>query len=264
MTVLRDLVYAPQLGAFGQLDMYLPEDAAACPLLNFFHGGGLCAGARGDGQHPGFLRLARSGIAVAAVSYRLYRFLPPSPGEDPQLSADSPRYPDFIEDGAAATAWLMQSGRQHHAFSSWYVGGSSAGAYLAMMLFFDTRFLGRHGIDARALDGFFFDAGQPTVHFNVLAERGLDSRLVRVDPAAPLYWADATLARGGMPKIRIVYAERDIVNRQEQNRLLFRTMLHVGYDPGRIDIIEMQGYGHTAYNQAPDVYTPLIANWIRA
>jgi acetyl esterase/lipase len=88
--------------------------AGACPLLVFFHGGGLCAGDRGDGQNPVYLRLARSGIAVAAVSYRLYRFLPSSPGKEAQLSADSPRYPDFIEDGAAAIAWLMRSGRQVH------------------------------------------------------------------------------------------------------------------------------------------------------
>ncbi|MDD2441646.1 MAG: alpha/beta hydrolase fold domain-containing protein [Eubacteriales bacterium] len=264
MTVLRDLVYAPELGSFGQLDLYLPDDAGTCPLLVFFHGGGLCAGDRGDGRNPVCLRLARSGIAVAAVSYRLYRFLPPSPGKEALLSADSPRYPDFIEDGAKAVAWLMQSGRQFHPFSSWYVGGSSAGAYLAMMLFFDTRFLDRNGIDARALDGFFFDAGQPTVHFNVLAERGLDSRLVRIDPAAPLYWADAGLARGDMPKICIVYAQQDIVNRREQNLLLYRTMLHLGYDSGKLRIIEMKGYGHTGYNQDVDVYAPLIENWIRA
>ena len=52
-----------------------------------------------------------------------------------------------------------------------YVGGSSAGAYIAMMLCFDPAYLKPYGVSN--IQGYLFDAGQPTVHFRVLKERGL-------------------------------------------------------------------------------------------
>ena len=61
-----------------------------------------------------------------------------------------------------------------------------------------------------------------------------------------------------------VYAQQYIVIRREQNLLLYRTTLHLGYDSGKLRIIEMKGYGHPGYNQDVDVYAPLIENWIRA
>ena len=48
-----------------------------------------------------------------------------------------------------------------------------------MMLCMDVRYLAAHGIDARdrsQIAGYFCDSGQPTVHFNILRERGIDTR----------------------------------------------------------------------------------------
>lgn len=268
MSVIRDVVYAPELGEFGKLDLYLPETQEPCPMFIFFHGGGIVNGNRGNGTNPSFLLLASRGIAVASVEYRMYQNDPAKTvtrgSVTPEsLLPDSPRYPVFIEDCATSIAWLQKNMAQYHAIDSWYVGGSSAGGYLSMMLFFDTSYLAKHGIDARSLDGYFFDAGQPTVHFNVLGERGLDSRLVRIDEAAPLYWIDHSLSEHGMPKVHIIYSDHDIYNRPEQSCLLYRTMLHFGYDENKVKLIEMRGYTHTGYCKKPYVYAAMIEDLIR-
>ena len=39
------------------------------------------------------------------------------------------------------------------------IGGTSAGAYLAMMLYFDKRYLSKHNIDSESVSGYIFDAG---------------------------------------------------------------------------------------------------------
>ena len=45
-----------------------------------------------------------------------------------------------------------------------------------MMLCFDKKYLGIHGIKPTDIAGFVHDAGQPTAHFNVLKSRRIDSR----------------------------------------------------------------------------------------
>jgi signal transduction histidine kinase len=67
-----------------------------------------------------------------------------------------------------------------------YVGGSSAGGYLSMMLCFNAAYLGAHGIDPTEISGWFHDAGQPTKHFTVLKYSGEDERLVIIDETARL------------------------------------------------------------------------------
>ena len=56
--------------------------------------------------------------------------------------------------------------------------------------FFDKRYFHTYGIDIRKISAFVFDAGQPTTHFNVLRERGMDSRRCIIDDAAPLYYVE--------------------------------------------------------------------------
>ena len=78
-----------------RLDLYLPHDPRARRrLVVFLYGGGWDAGARRTYRFIGQM-LAASGFAVAIPDYRLY----------PEA-----RFPDFIEDTAAAVAWLA-----HHA-----------------------------------------------------------------------------------------------------------------------------------------------------
>lgn len=56
-----------------------------------------------------------------------------------------------------------------------------------MMLAFDKNYLASFGLDPDDFDEYNHDAGQPTSHFNVLREKGIDSRRIIVDETAPLY-----------------------------------------------------------------------------
>lgn len=234
-----------------RLDFYDCGDPGA-PLLVFFHGGGLEGGDKGNGRIPYFLDLMESGISVATADYRMY---------------PTAKFPDFIVDAAECVAWCMRSLPHGEVF----VGGSSAGAYLTMMLAFDGRYLAKHGIDAAdkaQIAGYFSDGGQPTVHFNVLRERGLDNRLIRVDEAAPIYFIDVPAFPDKLPRYRLVFADNDMVNRPEQNLLLYRTMLHLGYPEEKVSYICMNGYGHTGYNDAADtdgksLYAKMMRAFIR-
>ena len=208
------------------LDLYLPRNAPQPPLFIYMHGGGLEAGSR-QSCVSHWKTLAEEGVACASLDYRLY---------------PDARFPDYIEDCARAIAFLLARG----SFGRVVVGGSSAGAYLAMMLFFDPHYLADAGVDVGRVGGWMMDAGQPTVHFNVLRERGLDTRLVRVDEAAPLYFLDHNFSADA-PDVVLIAASQDMYARLEQLRLLERTMLHFRFPREKLRFVYMDGYKHCGY-----------------
>ncbi len=228
LRIYRDLSYGT--GALRTLDVYLPDGAPKAALLHF-HGGGLEGGAK-DG--PDVVRFAedltKAGYAAVSADYRLY---------------PAARYPDYIEDAALAARWVFANADAFGFGTRVYLGGSSAGAYLAGMLTFDRRYLSAVGCAPEQFSGFVLDAGQPTTHFNVLRERGEDQKRCVVDEAAILYHvADA---RPGRP-ILILYADGDMPCRPEQNLLLAATLRHAGYDESLLDVREMKGYTHCEYD----------------
>jgi acetyl esterase/lipase len=133
-TELRGLRYGP--GPRQMLDLTLPRDASArTPLVVFFHGGAWQTGSRGD---YAFLAraLAAEGFAVALPDYRLW----------PQA-----RWPDFLEDGASAIAWLRSAAPAPR--RPLFVMGHSAGGFIAAALALDPRWLARLPEGRGALDG---------------------------------------------------------------------------------------------------------------
>ena len=141
--VQTGLSYGP--GARQTLDLYLPKDDAGAPLIVFVYGG---SWQRGDKKTYKFAAsaLARRGLMVAVPDYALY----------PEA-----RFPTFLEDVAAAVAWA----RANAATSAdgprrLVLMGHSAGAHIAAMLAFDSRWLLRHGLDPRRdISGFVGLAG---------------------------------------------------------------------------------------------------------
>lgn len=229
-----------------KLDLYLPE-AENPPLFVYIHGGGLEAGDR-SGPRTIFERLASNGIAVASIDYRMY----------PQV-----KYPVFIEDCAKAFDFLLHE--CGYEFSEIFAGGSSAGAYLSMMLLFDKSYLAKFNIDPMDFGGWVLDAGQPTTHFNVLRERGLDTRLVRIDEAAPLFYITKNLLPTRpdrkLPMILNISSSSDITCRLEQLKLLNATLLQFGWQKERLKFIYMNGYTHCSYDANP-VFAELIESMI--
>ena len=218
------------------LELLLPDDCSAenkKPLFLYFHGGGLENGTKGALRDVR-TRLTEMGFATASAEYRMY---------------PTAHFPDFIEDCARATAYLERMGL----FSYAVLGGSSAGGYLTMMLHLDTHYYADAGVSAGFVRGYVHDAGQPTVHFNVLRERGMDTRLVRIDEAAPLYFITKNY-EGEQPLAYIITASQDMYNRPEQLRLLHRTLLHFRYPADRLRFRFMDGYKHCGYLDTPQFF----------
>ena len=193
------------------------SDTADFTTFVYFHGGGfeITGATKTKGEFMAAY-LADHGIAVICVEYRKY----------PEAA-----YPDFIRDCAAATAWAHQHMPEYGGSGKLFVGGSSAGGYASMMLCFDKRWLAAYKLPADAIVGYLHDAGQPTTHFNVLRERGVDSRRVIVDDAAPLYHIGEAAE---YPPMHFVVADDDIANRYEQTMLVLGTLKHLGYDMSRV------------------------------
>lgn len=191
------------------LDLHLPE-SEDFDLFVYFHGGGLSAGTRG-GVEVFAKTLAERNIATASVEYRLY---------------PDAKFPDFIEDCAEAIAWLKSHIGEFGKCKRILVGGSSAGAYISMMLCFDDRYLGKFGIKPTDIDAYIHDAGQPTSHFNVLEEQGKDYRRVIVDETAPMFFVG--LAQEYSPMLFIV-SDDDMYSRYEQTMLMIKTLNHFGH-----------------------------------
>ncbi len=234
-----------------KIDFYLPDTEAEVPMYIYFHGGGLEGGER---REPYMIEIAQKyGIAIATADYRMY---------------PSAHFPEFITDAAAACAYVKN--KVGDKYKKLIVGGSSAGAYLAMMLYFVPEYLDEVGLRAEDFDGFIFDAGQPTTHFNVLRERGLDTRAIRVDEAAAMYFVDKNVQNPAeKPPMLIINAENDMENRREQTMLFMGIMRSFGYDMSKVKYVLMNGFGHCGYcstrnEQGEFFINPVIAEFIGA
>lgn len=213
------------------LDLYLPQKEGPFPLLVFFYGGGLEGGRKEDVTLLG-REFAAAGVAVAAPSYRLF----------PTVS-----YPVFIEDAARAVAWLSHHARQYANVKELFIGGLSAGAYLSMMLCFDSSYLAAQGVSGDVVNGYIFGSGQPTTHFNVLKYRGEDPRAVMIDDTAPIFHIRSDK---GAP-VLVICDDNDIPNRLEQTQLMVGT-LHAFAYKNEVDFEVTHGYGHCGYENVPE------------
>ena len=230
------------------LDIYLP-DHDEFPTFLYFHGGGLIHGDKSNQNYLGDW-FANRGIAFISANYRMY----------PQA-----KYPEFIDDAAEAVAWVMKNISNYGGNGKIFVGGSSAGGYLSMMLCFDGHYLQNHGILPEEISGYIHDAGQPTTHFNVLRERGIDHRRVIIDDAAPLFHIGRSDKYAPM---MIIVADNDMKNRYEQTMLTESTLRHFEYDMSTIELKIMKNCTHTSYvsqftDDGESVFGAMISDFIK-
>lgn len=131
----RDIAFGPHPRQ--QLDIYVPPGGGANrPVVFFIYGGSWSGGAKGTYALVGEAFAARGFVTVIA-DYRLV----------PEV-----RFPVFIEDGARALRFVVDriahyggDPRRIH------LVGHSAGAYNAMMLALDRRYLAAAGVSPRAV-----------------------------------------------------------------------------------------------------------------
>ena len=215
-----DIPYSAGGHAAKRLDLYLP-DAEKFPLLVYIHGGGIVEGDKGrDGRCLASYYIPR-GVAVASINYRMY---------------PDAKYPEFIEDCATAAKWLTDElgDRISHLF----LAGTSAGGYITMMLCFNERYLSAVGLSNADITAYIHDAGQPTVHFNVLKERGEDTKRVVIDEAAPLYHIGKAEK---YPPMLFIWSDDDIPCRPEQLSLTIATLKSFGYDMTGVEAMVRHG-----------------------
>ena len=207
------------------IDLHLPEEESF-DLFIYFHGGGLVEGDRKNEEV--FARtLAKVGVATASVEYRMY---------------PNAVFPDFIDDCAEAVARLKEDASKYGECKRLFVGGSSAGGYLSMMLCFDGRYLERVGMKPTDIAGYIHDAGQPTAHFNVLNYGGADGRRVIVDERAPMYFVGCEESYSPM---LFIVSDNDIFARLEQTMLMVKTLNHFGHTDNVF--LEVMHGGHCEY-----------------
>ena len=244
MKTIENISYG-NLDSVQKIDLYLP-DGAASSMFVYFHGGGLVGGNKNSADVFAPYLTSR-GIAIASANYRMY---------------PDAEYPDFICDAAQAVAWTNEYMRKELGGERLYIGGSSAGGYLSMMLCFDKRYLDSVGLDNSKVAGYFHDAGQPTAHFNVLKYADIDPRRIIVDETAPLYYVGLEKE---YPPMRFVVSDNDMKNRYEQTMLMLSTLSHFGYQ--NFDHIVMHGK-HCEYcgkidNDGESVFGQMIYDFVK-
>ncbi len=244
MREYKHIEYSDVCPKYNYLDLYLPDGDCKAVFV-YMHGGGLIVPEPHNLKcHPFIVDLCANGVGVATIEYRGFpRF----------------KYPDFIEDGAAAVAWVKQHIKEYADCDKILVGGSSAGGYLSMMLCFDKKYLGIYDIAPTDLAGFIHDAGQPTAHFNVLKSQGIDSRRIIVDETAPLYHIGVDKE---YPPMVFIVSDNDMENRYEQTMLVMSTLKHFRYDESKY-YCEVEHGGHCHYTGMDDgVFSGIILKFV--
>ena len=217
------------------LDIYYPEGKKDFATVVWFHGGGLSGGSK---EIPDALK--NQGLCVVGVNYRL----------SPKIKA-----PAYIEDAAAAVAWVFQHISEYGGDASKiFVSGHSAGGYLTCMVGLDKQWLANYQIDADKIAGLIPFSAQTITHFSIRSERGIKDTQPIVDEYAPLYHVRATAS-----PLLLITGDRELemLGRYEENAYLARMMKIAGHKQTRL--LELQGYGH---NMAYPAF-PLLLEEIR-
>ncbi|OQP55766.1 alpha/beta hydrolase [Niastella populi] len=203
-----------------RLDLYYPKGAKDFATIVWFHGGGITGGKK---EIPA--ALMEKGYAVVGVGYRL----------SPKVKA-----PAYIEDAAAAVAWVFQHIQNYGGSSRLiFVSGHSAGGYLAMMTGLDKKYLNKYKIDADSIAGLIPFSGHAITHFTIREERGIKGTQAVIDEYAPLYHV-----RSDAPPLLLITGDREkeMLGRYEENAYLWRMMKLAGHTKTRL--YELDGFDH--------------------
>lgn len=198
-----------------KLDVYLPDTGKDWPVLVWFHGGGLKGGDKQgtptDGVKPKFMAasLARAGVAMVCPNYRF----------SPEV-----KFPAYLEDAAASVAWAKENmGKQGADVSRIYVGGHSAGGWIAFMLGLDPQFLTKEGVSPSDIAGLIPVSGQTVTHSTVRGEKGLGRYNIIADEAAPVFHIRKETA-----PILVIFADQDMTGRADENELFVEMIRGAG------------------------------------
>lgn len=227
MVVHRDVDYVDGVDYADKkdkLDIFMPAGAKDVPVLVFFHGGAL---QRGDKSREDYVatRFVPEGVGVVVANYRL------SPGV---------MHPAHIRDAAAAFAWVVKNIDGYGGDPKrLYVAGQSAGAYLALLLSLDPRYLGAHGLDFSSIQAVL--ASSPFTFVEEVAK----VRPKTVWGTDPKVWIEASVTPyvgKDKPPILMVYADGDEDWRKQNNEGLKDLLVKAGHT--KVQAVEVPNRTH--------------------
>jgi len=208
-----------------RLDIYYPVNKKGFATVVWFHGGSMKGGKKEIPE-----KLTKQGFAVVGVEYR----------RNPVVKC-----PVYIEDAAAAVAWVFQHIGQYGGNENLiFLSGHSAGGYLDLMVGMDKHWLQKYNIDANRIAGLLPLSPQTITHFTIRNERGIDSKQPVIDEFAPLFHV-----RNDLPPLVLITGDRELemLGRYEENAYLMRMMKVVGHT--KTSIYELSGFSHGSMMQ---------------
>ena len=234
------------------LDIYMPKYKKDVPVIVYFHGGALLMGDKSWGEEIG-KKVADAGIGLVSVNYRL----------SPEF-----QHPSHINDGAAATAWVINNIASYGGNSQKvYVGGHSAGAYLAALLTIDFSLLKAHGIEESKIVGAILIS--PFLYVEETAKDRIERDTVykSIWGTEPQSWNQASVTPHILPhrdNISLIYADGDDDWRKEQINRFAKEMIAAGNH--RILTNEVSNRTHlsilTAITDKDDEVVKLIIDFV--
>lgn len=238
--LVNDISYTTSTDGYAQerckLDIYYPVKLKDCPVVIWFHGGGLTSGNKFVPQS-----LMNDSLVVVAVNYRLL----------PKVTID-----ECLDDAAAAVAWTFTNAAKYGGSSrKIFVSGHSAGGYITAMLGLDKHWLGKYGVDADSIAGLVPFSGQAISHFAYRKMNGIDNLQPTIDKYAPLFHV-----RNDAPPLILITGDRELelFGRYEENAYLWRMMKLVGHK--QTYLYELGGHGHGPMG-GPAFH--ILREWIR-
>lgn len=206
-----------------RLDLYAPAKLTApAPVLVFFYGGNWSSGHRGGYRFVGEAFAAR-GFIVAIPDYRLV----------PQV-----RFPGFVQDGASAIRWVRDNVRRYGGDPSRIaLAGHSAGAYIAMMLALDTRWLNAAGVASATISAVAGLAGPYDFYpFDVAASENAFGAYPHPEETQPI-----NFVRRDAPPAFLAAGDRDTTVKPRNSIALAQALRAAG---ARVELKLYPGLGH--------------------
>ncbi len=206
------------------LDVWRPAATAAGkrPVIVFIYGGGW---ANGDRRSYAFAAraFARAGFVVVVPDYR---------------KVPTVRFPAFVQDGAAAVHWVRDHVAEYGGDPARVaLVGHSAGAYNAVMLALDRRWLHAEGVDPAIVKAAVGLSG-PYDFYPFDKPR---SRAAMMGVTDPMATQPINLARADAPRLLLVTSSRDTQVRPYNAYHLFERVRAAG---GRAKLVEHDGLSH--------------------
>jgi acetyl esterase/lipase len=188
-TRTSDLPYGAD--ARQRLDVYAPHGSGDRPVIVFWYGGSFSSGQKARYRFVG-AALANAGYVAILPDYRLY----------PQV-----KFPAFVADAAAALVWAHAHAREYGGDPQrLYVMGHSAGAWLAAMLAYDSRYLAAAGGQRGWIDGLIGLSGP-----YALAPDTAQLHAIFAPPYSAADWQPVRFVNAASPPALLLHGQDDHV-----------------------------------------------------